>query len=135
MKKWRNREYLFVDPTSMADISFLLLLFFIVTSSFLIREGIFFSLPEKSAAVKVEEKNVIEAYPEEKGFRVDGRLFQRKEFKKLLERAVSESPKKILIIRMGSEIKYDRLVDALSVAKETGLNRISLKHDFGDDKE
>ena len=135
MRGWRTREDLFVEPTSMADISFLLLLFFIVTSSFLIREGIFFSLPEKGASVKVEEKDVIEAHPVEEGFRVEGALLDRRAFKELLSRALVKSPEKILIIRMGSEVRYDRLVDALGVAKESGLNRISLKHDSGDTAE
>ncbi len=133
MRSWRNREDLFVEPTSMADISFLLLLFFIVTSSFLIREGIFFSLPEKGAAVRVEEENVIEVYPVEGGFRIGENLLDRRDFKERLVRSLAETPGKILVIRMGSEIRYDRLVDALGVAKETGMNRISLKHEAGDD--
>lgn len=133
MRNWRSREDLFIEPTSMADISFLLLLFFIVTSSFLIREGIFFSLPEKGASVRVEEENVIEVYPVEKGFRVDKVLIDRRGLKERLERSLAESPGKILIIRMGSDIRYDRLVDALGVAKETGMNRVSLKHDSGDE--
>jgi biopolymer transport protein ExbD len=133
LRSWRGREDLFVEPTSMADISFLLLLFFIVTSSFLIREGIFFSLPEKGASVRVEEENVINVYPVENGFRVNDVLFDRSGLKEQLRRSIAETPGKILIIRMGSEIKYDRLVDALGVAKETGMNRISLKHEAGDE--
>ncbi len=132
MRSWRSREDLFVEPTSMADISFLLLLFFIVTSSFLIREGIFFSLPEKGASVRVEEEKVIEVYPVEDGFRIGEDLLDRRNFKERLARSLAETPGKILVIRMGSEVRYDRLVDTLGVAKETGMNRISLKHEAGD---
>jgi len=133
IRSWRSREDLFVEPTSMADIAFLLLLFFIVTSSFLIREGIFFSLPEKGASVRVEEEKVIEVYPVEDGFRVGEALLDRQGFRDRLVRSLEETPGKILVIRMGSTVRYDRLVDALGVAKETGMNRISLKHDAGDE--
>ena len=38
------------------------------------------------------------------------------------------NPDTVLIIYMNPQVKYDRLVDTLSVAKETGMKRVSLKN-------
>lgn len=122
----------FFDTTSIGDISFLLFIFFIVTSSFILREGIFLSLPSaRASAVRLQPEQVMEVKPENEGFRVGNRLLGREAFAAELRRFKDSGPDKVLIIRMSLRVKYDRLVDTLSVARETGMRKVSLQNEGG----
>jgi biopolymer transport protein ExbD len=114
----------------MGDIAFLLLIFFIITSSFIIRQGLFLSLPPfGGAAVRVEKNQLIDIFPRDNGFGLDNKVIDRKAFKTLLSDRASADPATVLRINMEAKIRYDRLMDALSVAKEVGLTRISLRNE------
>ena len=75
-------EHLPFEATSIGDLAFLLLIFFIVTGSFMLRQGIFFSLPSNtSGAVYVEPSNIINVQPATEGFIVDGVFVSREKLK------------------------------------------------------
>lgn len=121
------------EAISIADIAFLLLIFFIVTGSFILRQGVFFSLPSETAAsIKIDEKEMIDIYPLNSGYRFQGRDVGRETVYEALRVLRKENGNIILIIRMASDVKYERLVDALSIARETGIKRVSLKNAEGD---
>ena len=126
----RQQEVKNFDSSSIGDMAFLLLIFFIVTSSFILRQGIFFSLPSKSAgSVRIEENRVIDGYPENSGFLYSEQLLGREEFSTAMMQRVKKNEESVMIIHMKEGVIYDRLVDTLSVARETGIRRVSLKND------
>ncbi len=117
------------DTTPIADLSFNLLIFFIVTASFIMRQGVFLSLPSLSAGtVKVEPSQVIEIYPQDNGFIADGKTLGRKELLQYLTVRKMQTNEPVSIIYMKPTVKYERLVDTLSAIRESGLSRISLKY-------
>jgi len=117
------------ESSSMADMAFLLLIFFIVTGSFVLRQGIFFSLPSKTAgSVQLLPNQIVEVHPLNEGFRHEGTVLNREGFKKLLGERRDAMKDSVLIIYMGKSVRYERLVDTLSVARETGVTRVSLKN-------
>jgi biopolymer transport protein ExbD len=124
----RDRTLQNVEAISIADMAFLLLIFFIVTGSFILRQGVFFSLPSGTAgAVKVDSKELVDLYPLNEGFRLQGTAVSREVVYSALTDLKKENPDIIMVIRIAPEIRYERLVDALSLAKETGIKRVSLK--------
>lgn len=126
--KRRSDERTF-DSISIADMAFLLLIFFIVTGSFVLRQGIFFSLPSKTAgSVSLDERQITEVYPREEGFLHDGTLLNREQFGRLLREREKTVREGVLMIHMGERVRYERLVDTLSVARESGVRRVSLKN-------
>jgi biopolymer transport protein ExbD len=117
-----------VELSSIADVSFLLLIFFIVTSSFAINEGIIFNLPSKnSSAQKVDKKDILDVYPQPDGFLVANILMSREEFKDHMKKSMAENEKLIAVVHMKDAIKYERLVDTLSVIKENKMKKVSVK--------
>jgi biopolymer transport protein ExbD len=117
------------ESSSIADLAFLLLIFFIVTGSFVLRQGIFFSLPSRSAgSIRLEEKQILHVQPEMSGFRFNGDVLNRDAFERVLRDRYQASPGSVLLIHMGSSVTYDRFIDTLSVAKEAGIGRVSLKN-------
>ena len=133
-EKKRMKEDFQFESTSIGDMAFLLLIFFIVTGSFVLRQGIFFNLPSKTAsAVRVDEKNIVDVFPDNKGFIYGGEILNRENFKSKLQSQIQSNDKTIVVINMDKKVKYDRLIDTISVAKEIGVKEVSLK-DFEDEK-
>ena len=120
----------------MGDLAFLLLIFFIVTSSFILRQGIFLSLPSKSVgSKKIDKKNLINIYPTNRSFIVDGKELTRGNLIIKIKEKIKSNGRVIAIITMEPDVKYDRLVDALSVSKESGITQVSLKNtEFTEEK-
>ena len=128
-----SRDEKFFESSAMGDLAFLLLIFFIVTSSFMIRQGIFFSLPSNTAGVvRLTDDQIMEVAPQNNGFIYRGMLVERSVFLDTMKRQMKLDRNKVLIVAMKSSVKYDRLVDTLSVAKEAGIRRVSLKQMNGE---
>lgn len=124
-------EFTLFESFSIGDLAFLLLIFFIVTSSFILREGIFFSLPAKSGrALRVDAKQIVDVYPENSGFRIDDRLLARGEALEIMKSHRERVDDAVLIIHMRDGITYDRFIDTLSLAKETGISRVSIRENL-----
>ncbi len=129
-KKKLRRGYtdLQFDSTSIADLSFNLLIFFIVTASFMLRQGIFLSLPSaNSAAVKVEAEQIFDIYPQNDGFIFEGEMKTRNDIVTLLKSRKESVKDTIAVIHMKPDVVYDRLIDSLSLVKESGVVKVSLK--------
>jgi len=118
------------EISSIADIAFLLLIFFIVTSSFTLNEGIFFNLPSPNAgAQKIDPENLVQVTPLDDGFQIENITYSREEFSEKLNKKMKTNPEVVAIIHMTPAVKYERLIDAMSVIKENNMKRVSLKND------
>jgi biopolymer transport protein ExbD len=118
------------DSSSIADLAFLLLIFFIVTSSFILRQGLFISYPSRNAgAVSKPADQVFELYPDNEGFLVEGARLDRAETAALLvkHRELHGADGAVNII-MNGDVRYERLVDAVSLVKEeTGITAVGIR--------
>ncbi len=115
--------------SSMADVSFLLLIFFIVVSSFVIPQGLSIDLPPKDSSntVVVDEKDILEVYPKKKGFTINNKRYNSDTFDKVAKNAKQNSTKLICIIYMKKKLPYKRLIDTLNILKKNQIKKISLK--------
>lgn len=128
----QTKADLTTDSSAIGDMAFLLLIFFIVTSSFILRQGIFLSLPSaQSSAIKMNKNRILEVYPENSGFTFNDRVIDREELSAVFSEQKEKFSDSVIIIRMKPKVRYERLVDTLSVARETGINRVSLKNITG----
>jgi len=117
------------ESSSVGDIAFLLLIYFIVTSSFILRQGIFFSLPSPDAgAIKVDQARIAEIIPSNNGYIYSGETVTRDQVKKVLAERKNKNANLIMVIKMRPGVKYEMLVDALSIARESGITDVSLKN-------
>jgi biopolymer transport protein ExbD len=118
----------FFEASSIGDLAFLLLIYFIVTSSFLLRQGIFLSLPSPdSGKMRVKQEEIVVVEPRPQGYHWQGKPMERSELKAKLQKRQKQSKKTIAVVRMNRRLKYERLVDALSLAREAGITKVSVK--------
>lgn len=117
------------DSSAMADIAFLLLIFFIVTSSFIIKQGLFFSLPSPRAGkARIDESRVLEIYPQREGFIYEGKSINREKLVSLFREHAEKVTESVVVIKMAQDVTYDRFIDALSVARECNIYGVSIKN-------
>jgi len=124
-----------LDTASIGDIAFLLLIFFIVTSSFMIKQGIFVTLPKQHASkTRVLPDRILKVTPEKDGFIVNEEKLTEEGFQKILREKVAIKPEMVLIVNMKDNVSYDRLIATYSIAKKEKVRKISLKTFAGDQK-
>ena len=124
-----GRETKFDDeiPTSsMADIAFLLIIYFMVTTTFTATRGLDFALPEDDDTPPVVEKedSVLIAIEPAGNLVVDKKPMQLSEVLEYLRPKLEVNPKKPVIIRPDPASQYHFMVevlDELRAAKDRGF--------------
>ncbi len=111
-----------IPTSSMADIAFLLIIYFMVTTTFAATRGIDFSLPQDddSPLVDKEESVLIEINPGG-ALVVDGKPLQIDQILDYLKPKLERNPMKPVIIRPNEMTEYGYMVtvfDELRQAKE-----------------
>jgi biopolymer transport protein ExbD len=123
-KKTRGAE---IPTASMADIAFLLLIFFMVTTVFANEVGLQIMLPEKGAEVKVKSENIQRIYVEEKGeIRLNGEPVNQDQLVDEVKRILAENPKAIFSIKTHPDAQYQYMVKALDKLRLANAERYSL---------
>ena len=124
--KKRERIKVQVPLTSLIDIVFLLLIYFLLTTNFMVEEGIKIKLPQaKAAAPQTEE--VITVYVDQKGRAFLGtqevslaRLFDR------LKEMIGGRENKLVVIRADRAVILNKAVKVMDIAKAAGAGRLCL---------
>lgn len=123
-----------IPTSSMADIAFLLIIYFMVTTTFTATRGLDFALPEEDDSPPVVEKEdsvLIEILPNG-GYVVDRQPMELGKILEYLKPKLDVNPKKPVIIKPDPQSQYKRMVtvlDELRQAKEKGIKediRISI---------
>jgi biopolymer transport protein ExbD len=116
------------EATSMGDVAFLLLIFFIVTTSFILRQGVFFTLPSKDAGIqKIDEKNIVKIYPSKSGYKINEAEMNKETLLKQLKSKAASNDETVAVVFMPVKLEYGRLVETLSVIKDSGVKKVSVK--------
>ena len=120
-----------IDLTPLIDVVFLLLIFFMVTTTFDRDAKIKISLPTTSNAVAVAEKDTLELLIDNQGkYFVDGREILNNKPETLF-RAMSQildqrSKNPPLVISADANANYQSVVTAMDIAGRLGLTNFSM---------
>jgi biopolymer transport protein ExbD len=109
-----------IPTASMADIAFLLIIYFMVTTTFAATRGLDFSLPqddESQPLVEKEESVLIEIQPGG-GLMVDGNLMELDEVLDYLKPKLERNPMKPVIIRPRENAEYGYMVDVFDELRQ-----------------
>jgi biopolymer transport protein ExbD len=115
-----------IDMTPMLDIVFIMLIFFVVTASFVKETGIEINRPQASTATTRETANIKIAIDQADVIWIDKRQVDERSVKALLERMHIENPQGSLIIQADRLSTNDKLVRVMDAARQAGINSISI---------
>ncbi len=117
------------QAASMADLGFLLLIFFIVTTVFAVEQGIPLVLPGRStAATRLKQSDVVEIHAHAGGaVEFEGTTVPVAAVRGLVEARIAANPDVVVVLATAPEAGYGTMVDVLDQIKQARCRRISLR--------
>ena len=88
-----------INLTPMLDVVFIMLIFFIVTASFIKESGIDVNRPDAPTAERVEDANILIAISSNDEIWIDRRLVDPRAVRANIERLHAENPKGSVVIQ------------------------------------
>ncbi|MDX3772853.1 biopolymer transporter ExbD [Chromatiaceae bacterium AAb-1] len=125
-KRIREEETAEIDITPMMDIVFIMLIFFIVTTSFVKEAGIDVNKPEAAQAQSKPSATIFIAVRANGEVWMDKRLVDVERVSANIERLVAESPTDTIIIQADKEAKHGRIMEVMDQIKTAGPYIISI---------
>jgi biopolymer transport protein ExbD len=125
----RSRVSEEIPSSSLSDIAFLLLIFFMVSTVFAIEEGLLLQLPSKEGVVKkISRKNIMVVTAHANGsVTIDDQVIMIDAIKARIEQALLENDKLVVVVETDRDAPYGLMVDVLDELKLAQASRISLK--------
>lgn len=125
-RRQSQQEEAQIDLTSMLDIVFIMLIFFIVTSSFVRESGVEVNRPTASNVVSQKDAGIFVAITSANDIFIDKRQVDVERVQATLEHLLLEQPEASLVIQADEHAYNGTVVQVMDAAKGAGVNSIAL---------
>jgi biopolymer transport protein ExbD len=125
-KRSRGADDTEINLTPMLDVTFIMLIFFIVTASFVKEAGIDVSRPAAATAERKERGNILVAITEKDQIWIDRRPVDPRALRANIERLHAENPQGSVVIQADKNSKNGLLVQVMDAARLAGVGNVSL---------
>ena len=115
-----------INLTPMLDVVFIMLIFFIVTASFIKEAGIDVNRPDAPTATRVEDANILVAISANDEIWIDRRLVDPRAVRANIERLHAENPKGSVVIQADKRSTNEMLVTVMDASRAAGVYNISI---------
>jgi len=122
----RKRKEMGVDMGPLMDIVFILLIFFVVTSSFIRETGVDVSKPEAQSASQLEKENILIAITREGSIHIHERQVDINSLKDVLKQILSKTPDREAVIIADKGAVTGVLVEVIDICNLTGVKKVSI---------
>jgi len=120
-----------INLTPMLDVVFIMLIFFIVTASFIKEAGIQVERPDAPTAEKQEDASILIAISANDEIWIDRRETDPRAVRGMIERLHAENPKGSIVIQADEESTNEMLVIVMEAAKQAGVANVAIATDEG----
>ncbi len=133
MAKMRIRRFLRMDSeinvASMSDISFILIIFFMVTAVFTLKDGLHLALPDKNRPpVVISARNVVTVtLSESGGITCRDREVDREALSALLADELRGNPGLVVLAKIARGVSYEKAVDLVDRIQFAGVRRLTIR--------
>ena len=124
-----QQDELRLNLTPMIDAVFLLLIFFMVTTVFTRPYQLQITLPEAVNYDRLKEKKLNVAISAEGQVEINGRLVDMADLAGWLEKEKSRTTSTSLIIKADARSMHGYVIDAMEIANQVGMSKISVETD------
>ena len=115
-----------VNLTPMLDVVFIMLIFFIVTASFVKEAGIEVNRPDAATAEKKERGNILVAITDNGQIWIDKRQVDPRALRANIERLHAENPQGAVVIQADTKSENGMLVRVMDAARLAGVKNVSM---------
>jgi biopolymer transport protein ExbD len=118
-----------LDMTPMLDIVFIMLIFFIVTTSFVKESGVTVNTPTAATAANQQNANIFIAITASGEVWIDRRPVDPRSVRAIVARLHADNPEGSVIIQSDSEAATGTLVDVMDQVRLAGVEGIAIAAD------
>lgn len=118
-----------LDLTPMLDVVFILLIFFVVTSSFVRESGIDVNKPDAKTATPKEKADIFVAINHHNEIWIDKRNVDARALTSVLERMRADNPGSGMVIQADKNSTNAKLVKVMDAARAVGIFDIAIATD------
>jgi biopolymer transport protein ExbD len=122
----RENDEQTIDLTPMLDVVFIMLIFFIVTTSFVKETGIDINRPSAATAEKKAKGNILIAITADGEIWLDKRQIDIRAVRAHIQRMKAKFPQSAVIIQSDAESKTGLLVRVMDQIRLAGVQNISI---------
>ena len=118
-----------VNLTPMLDVVFIMLIFFIVTASFVKEAGVDVNRPPAQTAISKDKGNILIAITENGQIWIDRRQVDPRSLRANIERLHGENPQGSIVVQADQKSQNHLLVQVMDAAKAAGVVEIAIAAD------
>jgi len=116
-----------IDIAPLIDMVFQLLIFFMLTSSFIFQPGLEVNLPKAVTSEVIKEESMVITVSGENVIYLNGQIYTFKELRKALEKVAKK--KQPLLIKADKRASLGRVVEIWDLCREAGIAKINIATD------
>ncbi|WP_323846636.1 biopolymer transporter ExbD [Microbulbifer magnicolonia] len=114
-----------IDLTPMLDVVFIMLIFFIVTATFIKEPGVDVLKPEATTA-ELKAASILVAINENDEIWIAKEKADERQVKLILERLYAENPKGWLVIQPDKKASIEKIALIAEAARKIGIEKVSV---------
>jgi biopolymer transport protein ExbD len=115
-----------IDLTPMLDVVFIMLIFFIVTASFIKEAGVEVNRPEATQWIEKKSASILIAVTDKNEIWVDKNRIDVRGVRTAIEKLLAENPKGTVVIQADSEAQVETIVEITNAAREAGVENVAV---------
>ncbi len=115
-----------INMTPMLDVVFIMLIFFIVTASFVKETGIDVNRPDAQTAVPKDKANILIAIGANGDIWIDRRKVDPRAVRANIERLHAENPQGSVVIQADKKAVTETLIGVMDSARQAGVYNVSI---------
>ena len=118
-----------INLTPMLDVVFIMLIFFIVTATFIKEAGIQVERPDATTADPQEDAAILIAISQNDEIWIDREERDPRILRSIIERLHAENPKGSIVIQADEGSTHEALVNVMEAAKAAGVTNVAIASD------
>ncbi|MEO0345381.1 MAG: biopolymer transporter ExbD [Pseudomonadota bacterium] len=115
-----------INLTPMLDVVFIMLIFFIVTASFIKESGLDVNRPDAPTESKPNDENILVVIADNNDILIDNRRIDPRAVRANIERLHAENPEGSVVIKAHKDSYNETLVVVMDSARDAGVKNVSM---------
>ena len=115
-----------INITPLVDMVFLLLIFFMLTSSFIVLPAIKINLPKAVTSETVKDKNIIITVNSEDIIYLDEKPISIEELTEFIKQSAAQEEQRPILIKADKESSLGAIVKVWDIAREAQIEQINI---------
>lgn len=120
----KSKKRVIINITSLVDVLFLLLIFFIVSSTFVEQPGMKLDLPKSSQSEAVRMEGYTLFIASDESMTLNEESVTLENLTEKLTPVAAEMDEEGLVLKADEGVRYGLVVEVMDIAKESGVNRL-----------